>query len=193
MITKTTKTRAYFVFGCLLLAAAAGLPRLLPLSDTLQGLLYGLAAGCLLGALLRSRLPDACDTGTPALRRRYLREIMPPTVGYLVAVLLSTWLLKRVDEQWLRALVALLPVPPIALILRAIVRYIRDTDELQQQIELAAVSIATALVSMLYLTGGFLQVAKVIDIPAGMAMIFVFPLICVVYGVAKVAVSRRYS
>lgn len=188
-----TKTRALLAFGCFLLVVAILLPKLLPLSDTLQGMLYGLAAGCLLGAVLRSRLPQACDTGTPALRRRYLREIMPATVGYLVAVLLSTWLLKRVDTEWLRALVALLPVPPIALMLRAIVRYIRDTDELQQKIELAAVSIATASVSMLYLTGGFLQLAKVIDIPASMAMIWVFPMICIVYGVAKVAVSRRYS
>lgn len=189
----TTKIRPLFVFGCLLLAAAIGLPRLLPMSDMLQGLLYGMAIACLFGEVLRRRLPDACDTGTPALRRRYLREILPPTVGYLIAVALSTWLLKRVDAEWLRTLVALLPVPPIALVLRAIVRYIRDTDELQQQIELAAVSIATALVSMLYLTGGFLQLAKVIDIPAAMAMIWVFPLICIVYGVAKVAVSRRYS
>lgn len=189
----TTKTRVLFITGCLFLVAAIGLPRLLPLSDTMQGMLYGLAAGCLLGAVLRSRLPQASDTGTPALRRRYMREIMPPTVGYLVAIFLSTWLLKRVDAEWLRALIALLPVPPIALILRAIVRYIRDTDELQQQIELAAVSIAAASVSMLYLTGGFLQLAKVIDIPAAMAMIWVFPMICIVYGVAKVAVSRRYS
>ncbi len=188
-----TTTRAFFVSGCLLLAAAIGLPRLVPLSDKLHGMLYGMAIASLLGSLLFSRLPRACDSGTPALRRRYLREILPPTVAYLVAVLLSTWLVKRVDAEWLRALVALLPVPPIALMLRAIVRYIRDTDELQQKIELAAVSIATASVSMLYLTCGFLQLAEVIDIPAATAMIWVFPMICIVYGVAKVAVSRRYS
>ncbi len=189
----TLTTRTLFVLGCLLLAAGIGLPKLLPLSDTLQGLLCGMAFAFLLGALLRSRMPEACDGGTPALRRRYMREIMPPSVGYLLAVLLSTWLLKRVEAEWLRVVVALLPVPPIALMLRAIVRYIRDTDELQQQIELAAVSIATASVSMLYLTGGFLQAARVIQLRADLAMLFVFPLTCILYGVAKLAVSRRYS
>lgn len=182
------------VAGCVLLAVAIALQRLLPgMNDIALGLLYGLAIGTLLGALLRFLAPAPCDTGTPALRRRYLREILPATAGYVALLFLSVWLLKRVDGQGLRVLVALLPVPPIALMLRAIVRYIRDADELQQKIELAAVSIATASISLLYMTGGFLQLAKVIDIPSGVAMIWMFPLVCLVYGIAKAAVSRRYS
>jgi hypothetical protein len=51
---------------------------------------------------------------------------------------------------------------------------------------------ATALVSLLYLAGGFLQLAKVIDVPAGVAMIWMFPLVCLVYGLAKIAVVRRF-
>ena len=53
-------------------------------------------------------------------------------------------------------------------------------------------SIATALVSMLYLAAGFLQAAKVVDIPSSAAMIWVFPLVCLVYGLAKIIVARRY-
>ena len=164
----------------------------MPVSGLLQGLLYGLACGALLAALLIALLPDPCDTATPALRRRYLREFLPPMLGYVVAVLLSTWLLKHVEDIALRAVLALLPVPPVALAMRAIVRFIRDADELQRRIELEAVSIATALVSLLYLAGGFLQTAKVIDIPAGAAMLWVFPLICLGYGFIKIAVGRRF-
>ena len=69
--------------------------------------------------------------------------------------------------------------------MRAIMRYIRDTDELQRRIELEALSIATALVSLGYLTAGFLQKARVIDVPSSVAMIWVFPLVCVVYGIGK--------
>ena len=96
------------------------------------------------------------------------------------------------EHSWRLALVALLPVPPIAFALRAIVRYIRDSDEMQQRIELEAVCIATALVSLLYLAGGFLQTAKVIDLPAGAVLIWLFPLVCLTYGLAKVVVARRY-
>ena len=81
----------------------------------------------------------------------------------------------------------------IGMALRAIIRYIRDVDELQQKIELEAVSFAAAFVSMVYVTGAFLQLAKVIDIPSGVAMLWVFPLICASYGLAKMVVARRYQ
>jgi len=184
--------RRLLLLACLLLALAIGLPLVFELSDTTRGLLYGLAAGCALGAVLRRWMPDPCDTAPVALRRRYLREFLPPMVGYMLALWLSLVLLRQIEAEWLRALVALLPLPPIAFAMRAIVRYIRDTDELQRQIELEAVSIATALVSMLYLAGGFLQSAKVINVAASSAMIWVFPLVCLVYGLAKIAVSRRF-
>jgi hypothetical protein len=137
-------------------------------------------------------LDNPCDSTVPALRRRYLREFVPATAGYVVALGASLWLLKRVDEPALRVLLALLPVPPVALVMRAIVRYIRDSDELQRRIELEAMSTATALVSLLYFAGGLLQMAKVIDIPSGQAMFWVFPLVCIVYGLAKLFVAGRY-
>jgi len=84
-------------------------------------------------------------------------------------------------------------VPPIAMTLRAMIRYIRDADELQQRIELQAVSFAAAFVSLLYLTGGLLQSARVLDVAASAAMIWVFPLVCLAYGLAKIVVSRRYG
>jgi hypothetical protein len=164
-----------------------------PIDDTWLGMLAGFGVGALFAALLLWWSPDSCDAGTPALRRRYLREFAPAMLGYMLAVLASVWLLKRVDAPGLRVLVALLPVPPIAMALLAIVRYIRDTDELQRRIELEAVSIATACVSLAYLAVGFVQLARVIDIPAGVAMISVFPLVCGVYGMAKAVVARRYS
>jgi hypothetical protein len=186
------RPRTLFALGCLLLAAAAALPRLFDISDIGLGLLYGVAVGCLLASLLRRWLPEPCDAAPPALRRRYLREILPPMAGYLAAVWLSIVLLRDIQADWLRALVALLPVPPIAFAMRAIIRFIRDTDELQRRIELEAVSIATELVSMLYMAGGFLQQAKVIDISSAVAMIWVFPQVCLVYGLAKILISRRY-
>ncbi|MBS0456889.1 MAG: hypothetical protein JSS44_06110 [Proteobacteria bacterium] len=135
----------------------------------------------------------ACDTASVGVRQRYLREFLPAMGGYVVALFVSIWLLKGVEQPALRAVLALLPVPPVILAVRAIVRYIRGVDELQQRIELEAIGTATALVSMAYFSAGFLQSAKVIAIPADMAMMLVFPVTCVVYGVAKALLARRYS
>lgn len=187
--------RTFLIAGVLLLAIAFGFQTLSPgmLPDLVLGFLYGTGLACFFGAAVLARLPEPCDTGTPALRRRYLREFMPAMAAYVVTLFASVWLLKRVDEPGLRALVALLPVPAVAMAMRAIVRYIRDADELQRRIELEAVSIATAFVSLAYLAAGFLQSAMVVDIPASAAMIWVFPLVCLVYGIAKAVVSRRYQ
>lgn len=187
-------SRRYAVIGLALLVVAIVVGQWYPaVPDFLRGILYGVAIGCLLGAIMKARAPDACDTDTPEQRRRYLREFLPAVALYMVAILASVSLLKRIDEPVLRAMVALMPVPPIAFAMRAMVRRIRAADELQRQIELEALSVATLLVSLGYFTAGLLQKARVIDVPSSVAMIWVFPLVCVVYGFAKALVGRRYA
>ena len=70
--------------------------------------------------------------------------------------------------------------------------FVRGVDELQQRIEFEAVCIAAALVAFAYMTAGFLQAARVIDVPASAAMLWVFPLLCGTYGIAKAVIARRY-
>lgn len=92
----------------------------------------------------------------------------------------------------LRAVVAVVPALAIALMMRAALRYLREIDELQRRIETESIGIASLLVSLLYFAAGLLQKAKVIDIDAGVAMIWVFPLLCLSYGVSKMVLARRY-
>ncbi|WP_166211790.1 hypothetical protein [Cognatiluteimonas telluris] len=179
--------------GLLLLGAAVASEGHRQVPGLARGLLYGVAIGLLLFATLRGLRDGACDGVTPTARRRYLRELVPAMAAYVIAVLLSVWLLKRVDAPLLRALVALLPVPAIALAMRAVVRRIRDSDELQRRIELEAVSVSAVCVSMGYLAAGLLQRARVIDIDASAAMIWVFPLLGLGIGIAKLVLRRRYD
>jgi hypothetical protein len=182
------------ISGLVALAAAWALPHVVTTNgDFGPGLLAGIGAGLLLGAVLRSRLPASCDTATPARRRRYLREFVPPMALYVLTICLSVWLLKQVEHPLLRIVIALAPVPPVALAVRAMMRHIRDADELQRRIEVEALAIGTAWVSVGYLAAGLLQQARMIDIPSSAAMIWVFPLVSVAYAVAKVAVTRRYA
>lgn len=175
-----------------LVASALLLWQPMGVSQQVIGILFGIALGLALAALLRRLMPAGCDAAPAKLRKRYTREVMLAMGGYVVLLVLSILLLKRVEDGLLRALIALLPVPPMMLVLRAMIRYIRDVDELQQRIELEAVSFATAFISLVYLTGGFLQSAKVIDVPSSMAMMWVFPLVSLSYGLAKAVVARRY-
>ncbi len=188
----TLKPNVLLGASVVVLLGTLGAAHLWAVPPFVAGILYGTGFGLMFAAFLRWRLPDGCDASTPSLRRRYLREFTPAMAAYVIGLFASMWLLRRVEEPALRAVIALLPVAPVVFVVRAIIRYIRDADELQRQIELESVSLATALVSMLYLAGGFLQMAKVIDIPAGVAMFWVFPLVCLSYGLVKTVVARRY-
>lgn len=189
-------SRSWWLLAGAVACGAAGvvLPRVLSaLPPLVATALVGLGIGLAFAALLAWQLPDACDVAPAVLRRRYAREIGVAMGAYVVVLVVSLTLLKRLDlAPAVRALVALMPVPAIAMSVRAMIRYIRDVDEMQQRIELEAISLATALVCLSYMTGGFLQAAKVIDIPAAAAMIWVFPLVCAAYGLVKAVVARRY-
>ncbi len=193
---KTSKVRLCLASGVLLLLCTAAAHWLVPglVPDFVRGLLAGIGTGLLVAGLLARHLPDPADASTPALRRRYMREFAPAMAGYTVAILGSIWLLKHhVDDPALRALVALSPIPFVGLAMRAMLRHIRDTDEMQRRIEVESISLATALVSLAYFAAGLLQAAKVIDVPSAMAMIWVFPMLCFVYGIAKIVIARRYA
>ena len=196
-----TMRRWMWIFVAIALGsfALAGAGRfLLAWPDNMVGMWAGIGTGYLFGALLFLLVPrwwrQHCDEmyAQPA-GRRYLRALWPALIGYSLALFLSMWLLRRgIEPVPLRALVAVLPVLPLALMMRAALRYLREIDELQRRIETEAIGIASLLVSLLYFAGGLLQKARVIDLDAAAGMIWVFPLLCLVYGIAKMVLTRRY-
>ena len=166
--------------------------------DDVVGMWTGIAAGYLLGALLFLLVPrwwrTHCDEmyATPAMRR-YMRVMWPIMAGYALTLFASVWLIKRgIESVPLRAVVALLPALAIALFMRAALRYLREIDELQRRIETEAIGIASLLVALVYFSGGLLEKAKVVQVDAGAVMIWVFPLLCLVYGFAKMLLTKRY-
>jgi hypothetical protein len=196
-----TLRRWMWIFVAIALSAfalAAAGRFLLAWPDRMLGMWVGIGAGYLLGAALFLLVPrwwrQHCDEmyALPA-GRRYLRALWPIMIGYSLTLFLSIWLVKRgIDSVPLRAVVAVLPALAIALLMRAALRYLREIDELQRRIETEAIGIASLLVSLLYFAGGLLQKAKVIDADAAAAMIWVFPLLCAIYGIAKMVLTRRY-
>ena len=190
-MTRTSVRTPLLAVAAMLMAAAIALRLLVPAASVWAPALILLSA-IAIGMVAITRHAASCENAPPALQRRYTREMLVGMGSYTVLLFVSLLLLRSVEAPALRAVIALLPVAPIALVLRAMVRFIRGVDELQQRIELEAICIAAGLVSFVYMTGGFLQAARVIDVPASAAMLWVFPLICGTYGVAKSVVARRY-
>lgn len=164
-----------------------------PISERGLGMLAGVGAGGVFAAALLWFMPDTSGAAPKALMRRYYREFIPAMAAYVAVMLVWRRLLDWVQIPALRVVVALLPALLVIWVMRAFVRFVRDSDEMQRRIELESGAVGALLVSAGFLASGFLQSAKLIDVPSSVAMLWVFPMLCFTYGIAKVFISRRYQ
>lgn len=126
---------------------------------------------------------------------RFLRDCFLSSLAYVATTWLAIWLLKHSladAAPALRALIALLPVFPIVIVVRLLVRRMLAGDELQQRIDLEAIAVAALIVSLGTLTLSLLMVAGVFHATGPQAMVWVFPALWITYGFARTWAARRY-
>lgn len=123
-------------------------------------------------------------------QRNYVREFLPAMAAYMVLLFVSQVLLRQLHAVPLRVLVVLLPVVPIVFVVRAMVRLVRASDELERQLQLEAISIASMSVGLLSFAAAFLRGAGLL--PIDNALMFVLPALFAAYGIANWWVRRRF-
>jgi hypothetical protein len=74
-------------------------------------------------------------------------------------------LLKEIESEPVRIVVALLPIPFFALLILKLIRELRQCDELERRIQLEALAVAFPLAILLTMTIGLLQLA--VSLPQG--------------------------
>ena len=122
--------------------------------------------------------------------RRYRREFGLGMAVYVVTLLGGVYALKHFAlPAWSAIVLALVPVAPVLYAMRAYITFIDAADELQRRIQHHAILIAAAIVCMASFTYGLLQ--EVADFPP-VSLIWVFPAMCGVWGVAAAFVAKRY-
>jgi hypothetical protein len=128
-----------------------------------------------------------------AVHKRYLREFFPAMGAYVVLLFLSVYWLRTLEGTTARAVVTLLPALPIAFVIRAMVRVIRDQDEFERRIDLESIAIAGGIGSFGFFTYGMLLSARVITAPPAEAVaIWVLPVLLGCFGICKCAVRLYY-
>ena len=126
------------------------------------------------------------------LHRRYQREFWPAIAAYVLIMFFLWPLLPQVQSRLLATVLALLPVVPVLFVVRAMVRLVQGSDELEQRIHLIGLAVATTVVSTFSLTGGFLAAAGIVKLD-GAALIWIWPALVVIYAVGRGWASRRYG
>ncbi|RYD16052.1 MAG: hypothetical protein EOP90_04430 [Lysobacteraceae bacterium] len=110
-----------------------------------------------------------------------------------VGLLLVVWPHAKSEASLsLRAMLALLPTLPVIGVAVVIAWRVLSGDELEQRLHMNALGIAAAIVCVLSLVGGFLAAAKVATF-GGDVLIWVFPVACVTYAIARSVLARRYG
>lgn len=127
--------------------------------------------------------------------RSLIRDCFLASLAYVLTVWASIWLLRHPlvgAAPWLRTLVVLAPVLPMAAAIRAVVKIVLAGDEMQRRIDLEAIAVAALAVSVGTLTLSLLMVVKVVAISGQTALVWVFPALWVGYSFARLWAARRY-
>jgi len=134
-----------------------------------------------------------CNELTPPIRR-YLRWLGISMSMYATLLVASMFALRHVsaDGLVLRGALGLLPVLPLLLLVWAFARYLRECDEMQQEIELRSLAAAAAVTGIGFLIAGFLGSAGVLTLKGDLVAILVLPALFGTYGIAKAVVHRSY-
>lgn len=125
--------------------------------------------------------------------RRYMHEFVPAMAAYVVVLFLSIWALRHVEATALRVLLALAPAVPVAAAARAVLRFVRGSDELDRKILLEAFALAALVLTLGSFSLGLLVMADVIPMRADMALLWILPVYCLLYGAFAAIARRRYA
>ena len=133
---------------------------------------------------MMSRVPEA----------HYQRRSIAAIIVYVAIVMLARTPAKEATNLPLQLLLTLLPVVPMIYVIWLLAQRIWTSDELEQRTHLIGLGVATGVVAVVSLIGGFLAAGKLISVEgAGSFLLFIFPLLLLVYTATRAWVARRYG
>ena len=122
--------------------------------------------------------------------KRYAREFMTAMTAYVFTLIVSISILQRFEfAKFWQILISLIPAVPVVFVVVAMIRALKDSDELQQRVQLLATSFAAALTGLITFTYGFLENVGFPKFPT----FLVFPMMIMIWGISLGYFSRRYQ
>lgn len=124
------------------------------------------------------------------VQTRYFKEFGISMGFYVVLLIASISVLTKFElPKVAQIVVALIPVIPTVFVVIAVIRALRDSDELQQRIQLQAVTFSAIVTGLITFSYGFLENIGFPHFPT----LFVFPLLIMLWGIGAGIFSRKYQ
>ena len=124
-----------------------------------------------------------------AALHRYRTRFIGSMAVYALLIVWMIRLIRQVEPLWAKAILVLVPMVPIAVALREMLRFFASLDELERRVPFEAVTAAAILTCMLTFAWGLLELAGLPRLP----VVMVLPLFCGIYGPAVWWATRRYA
>ena len=122
--------------------------------------------------------------------KRYRKEFFTAMIAYTVTLLVSISALQRYEfSKFWQVIISLAPALPVAFVIVAVIRALKDSDELQQRVQLLATSVAAALTGFITFSYGFLENVGFPKFPT----FFIFPMMILLWGISLAYFSKRYQ
>ena len=122
--------------------------------------------------------------------QRYLKEFFFAMFMYAFFLIVSVTLLKNFEfaRVW-QIIISITPALPIIFIMIALMRLLKDSDELQQRVNLLATTFSAMLTGLLTFSYGLLENIGFPKMPT----FAVFPMLFVLWGIGLGYFTRRYE
>lgn len=128
-----------------------------------------------------------------AAAKRYGRDMGVASLAYTAVLVACVYTVRHFDPpQWVTVPLALAPVAPVLLMLRAYLTFLGKLDEFQRRVQLEAMLAAAGIVGFASFTYGFLESFAGFPTIEG-ALIWVLPAMIGTWGIAQILVRRRYQ
>ena len=121
---------------------------------------------------------------------RYLQQFLFAVSMYIVILSASVNLLRNFEfERTWQIVIAILPALPIIFILIVLMRLLSNSDELQQRINLLAITFSAVLTGLITFSYGFLENIGAPKLPT----FAVLPMLSVFWGIGLGYFTKRYE
>ena len=122
--------------------------------------------------------------------QRYLREFFFAMSMYVVVLIGSVTLLEnyKFPKLW-QIVISITPALPIIFVIIALMRLLRDSDELQQRLNLYATTFSAVSTGLLTFSYGLLENVGFPKMPT----FAVFPMLFVLWGIGLGYFAKRYE
>lgn len=125
-----------------------------------------------------------------ATQKRYFKEFFASMGAYVILLIVSLKVLTAFElPKAAQVAIALLPVIPTVFVIIAVMRALQNSDELQQKIQLHAMTFSAILTGVITFSYGFLENVGFPHFP----VLFIFPLLIALWGIGAGIFSWKYQ